>query len=110
MRVLDLLVVPSLMETTPFVVLEAMAAGRPVVASRIYGIPEMIEEGESGFLVTPADPAGLADALLPLISNAGLRERFGRQGRCRYEGIFSAERMARATEAAYLGREQEVSA
>jgi len=110
MQLLDLLVVPSLMETTPFVVLEAMAAGRPVVASRIYGIPEMIEEGESGFLVRPGDPEDLARALLPLLHDVGLRERFGRRGRERYEAVFSAERMARATEAAYLGSERGTAA
>ena len=64
MRLIDLLAVPSLVETTPFVILEAMAAGRPVVASRIYGIPEMIEEDKSGTLVNPSDPEDLARALL----------------------------------------------
>lgn len=107
MPLLDLLVVPSLMETTPFVILEAMAAGRPVVASSIYGIPEMIEAGESGFLVEPGDAPGLASALRPLLEDCALRERFGRRGRERFEAIFSAERMARATEAVYLGREPE---
>jgi glycosyltransferase involved in cell wall biosynthesis len=110
MPLLDLLVVPSLMETTPFVILEAMAAGRAVVASSIYGIPEMIEEGESGSLVEPGDAEGLARALSPLIADRALRERFGRRGRERYEATFSADRMARATEAVYLARELEAAA
>ena len=103
MSLLDLLVVPSLVETTPFVILEAMAAGKPVVASRIYGIPEMIEEGESGSLVDPSDPAGLAGALLPLIRDPALRQQYGRRARERYERYFSADHMARTTTAAYLG-------
>jgi glycosyltransferase involved in cell wall biosynthesis len=103
MSLLDLLVVPSLVETTPFVILEAMASGKPVVASRIYGIPEMIEEGASGSLVDPSDPAGLARALLPLFRDTELRRRFGTRARERYEQCFSAEQMARATTAAYLG-------
>jgi glycosyltransferase involved in cell wall biosynthesis len=110
MRLLDCLVVPSLMETTPFVILEAMAAGRPVVASSIYGIPEMIEEGRSGSLVVPGDAAGLARALSPLLTDAVLRDRYGRRGRERFEATFSADRMARATEAVYLAREQEAAA
>lgn len=103
MRLLDLLVVPSLMETTPFVILEAMAAGRPIVASRIYGIPEMIEDGQSGYLVDPESSSQLADALLPLLRDPDRRRRFGSRGRQRYEEIFSAERMARKTEEIYDG-------
>jgi glycosyltransferase involved in cell wall biosynthesis len=101
MRLFDLLVVPSLMETTPFVVLEAMSASRPVVASQIFGIPEMIEDGLSGLLVRPNDPEDLARALLPLIRDRSMRERMGAAGRKRYELLFTAERMARETAAAY---------
>ncbi len=107
MRLIDILVVPSLMETTPFVVLESMAAGKPVVASRIYGIPEMVEEGESGLLARPGDAADLARALVPAISDAALRRRLGMGGRARYEEIFTAERMARSIGDLYLGREEE---
>ncbi len=110
MRLLDLLVVPSLIETTPFVILEAMACGKPVVGSAIYGIPEMIEEGQSGSLVPPGDAGALARALRPLLHDAALRERFGRRGRERWERIFSAAQMARAHTAVYEGREPEVAA
>ncbi len=107
MALLDVLAVPSLMETTPFVILEAMAAGIPVVASRIYGIPEMIEDHESGRLVEPGDASDLAAALAPILADPELRTRYGRRGRERFESIFAAERMARATESAYLGLEPE---
>jgi glycosyltransferase involved in cell wall biosynthesis len=103
MRLIDLLVVPSLVETTPFVVLEAMAAGRPVVASRIFGIPEILVEGETGLLVRPKDPADLARALLTLLKDGSARERMGRAARGGYEARFTAGRMARETEAAYRG-------
>ncbi|MBD3163046.1 MAG: glycosyltransferase [Candidatus Eisenbacteria bacterium] len=104
MQLLDLLVVPSLVETTPFVILEAMAAGRAVVASRIYGIPEMIEPEGSGLLIEPEDVAGLAEALGRLVSDPELRARFGARGRARFDERFTAARMARETEAAYLDR------
>lgn len=109
MRLLDILIVPSLVETTPFVILEAMACGRPVVASSIYGIPEMIEEGESGMLVPSGNARALAGALCPLIHDSALRERYGRRGRERWERIFSAAQMARAHAAVYEGREPEVA-
>lgn len=102
MPLLDLLLVPSHVETTPFVILEAMAAGRPVVASRIFGIPEMIEEGESGSLINPGHPADLARAMLPLLLDSELRDRFGKRARERFEEQFSADRMARTTEKIYL--------
>lgn len=109
MRLLDLLVVPSLVETTPFVILEAMACGRPVVAASIYGIPEMIEEGESGRLVPAGDVRALAAALGPLLRDPEIRQRYGRRGRERWERIFSAAQMARAHAAVYEGREPEVA-
>jgi glycosyltransferase involved in cell wall biosynthesis len=103
MHCLDVLVVPSLIETTPFVILEAMACGRPVVASRVYGIPEMVEHGASGYLVPPEEPEELARVLYPLVADPDLRARFGRRARELYDETFSADRMARATEASYLG-------
>lgn len=110
MRALDVLVVPSLVETTPFVVLEAMAAGKAVVASRIYGIPEMLDEGRTGFLVPPGDAAALAASLGRLLRDPSLRAAMGRAGRVRYEERYTAERMARATERAYLGAVEEEAA
>jgi glycosyltransferase involved in cell wall biosynthesis len=110
MRMIDLLVVPSLMETTPFVVLEAMSASRPVVASRIFGIPEIVADSVSGILVRPNDPADLAQALRPLIEDRTKREAMGVAGRRMYESLFTAERMARKTEAAYLGDDLPASA
>ena len=77
---IDIVVVPSLWEGMPNVVLEAMAAGRPVVASRIAGMDEMVVAGETGLLCNPGDPHSLADALLKLIKDKSLMKRMGRSG------------------------------
>ena len=83
----DVLVTPSVptrsgkREGIPVVLMEAMAAGLPVVASRLSGIPELVEDGVSGHLVPPADPAALAAALERLAAEPELRARLGRAGR-----------------------------
>jgi starch synthase (maltosyl-transferring) len=77
---IDIVVVPSLWEGMPNVVLEAMAAGRPVVASNIAGLDEVVVAGETGLLFKPGDPHGLADALLKLIQDPSLAKRMGRAG------------------------------
>jgi len=68
-------------EGIPVVLMEAMSAGLPVVASRLSGIPELVEDGVSGLLVPPRDAAGLAGALRRLHDDPSLRRAFGRKGR-----------------------------
>jgi glycosyltransferase involved in cell wall biosynthesis len=80
---LDLLVVPSRTDGTPLVVLEAQAAGKAVVATRVGGIPEQIEHGVDGWLVPAEDPAALAVAIHTLLADRALRDRLGAGGRCR---------------------------
>lgn len=92
----DLLVLPSLDDAFPTVLLEAMAAGLPVVATRAGGIPEIVEEGVTGILVPPGDPAPLADAVATLLADPDRRRRLGAAGRRRAEERFST--------AAWLGR------
>ncbi len=78
MRAAALVVVPSLWyENFPLVVAEAMAAGRPVVASRIGGIPEMMREGETGLLCSPGNPERLAHTIQKLMDYPDLRARMG---------------------------------
>lgn len=83
----DVVAVPSVptkdgrREGIPVVLMEAMASGVPVVASGISGIPELVEDGQSGFLVPPRDPPALADALQRLYNDPLLRRRLGQAGR-----------------------------
>lgn len=82
MREAALVVVPSIWyENFPLVIAEAMAAGRPVVASRIGGIPEMVREGETGLLVTPGNPERLAHTIQKLMEHPDLRARMGARAR-----------------------------
>jgi len=97
----DLFVLPSHAEAMPLALLEAMAAGRPVIASRVGGIPDVVREGIEGLLVPARDPAALAVAIGRLLSDAALRERMGEAARARVEASFSARAMADATCALY---------
>lgn len=88
-------------EGLPKAVLEAMAAGRPVVATNIPGCREAVVDGETGFLVPPHDPAALAESLGRLIADPALRARFGAAGRMRAEQNFSDEIVCQKTMAIY---------
>lgn len=76
-------------DNLPTVIMEAMAAGVPVVSTRIAGIPEMIDDGETGILTREADPAAFADALAQFLADAGLARRLGTVGRERARERFS---------------------
>jgi glycosyltransferase involved in cell wall biosynthesis len=94
-------VVPSITpETFGLVALEAMAAGVPVVASRVGGLPDVIADGETGILVAPGDVGELSAALDRLIGDAGLRERLGAGGAVR-AGQFTTQTVVPRVEAGY---------
>lgn len=93
LRVIDLFVQPSLNEGMPLALLEAMAAGLPVIATRVGGIPEVIEDCVSGILVEPGDPDGLALMCRRLMHDAALAERLGQAARARVEERFSSRTM-----------------
>jgi glycosyltransferase involved in cell wall biosynthesis len=97
----DIVAVPSLKESLPLSALEAMARGRAVVASATGDLPLLIEEGVSGFTVPAGDDAALADRLLVLASDPGLRRQIGEAARRRVIAAYSAEAMARRLEASY---------
>lgn len=101
LRELDVLVQPSRADNFPLAVLEAMAAGVAVVATRVGGVPELVVGGETGLIVEPEDPAALAEALDSLAADPARRRELGRRGRARVLDEFTPERMANRTVALY---------
>jgi len=95
------LALTSKQETAPVAVAEAMAAARPVVATRVCGVPYMVEEERSGLLVEYGDTPALADALTRVLSDDALRARTGQRGREIAQARFRADHIARETQKVY---------
>jgi len=102
MSSVDVSVMPSLNEALSNVLLESMAAGAPVVATRVGGTAEALTHGETGLLVPPADPSALAASIARLLEDGGMAARLGRAARQAIEDRFSVDRMVRTTEDLYL--------
>ena len=98
---LDVAVLPSYREAQGLSILEAMALSRPVVASAVGGIPEMIDDGRTGLLVPPRDAGALAAAIVRLLSDAQFAARIGRAGHDLVHERFCVEQMVRAVETIY---------
>ena len=98
---LDVAVLPSYREAQGLTILEAMALSRPVVASNVGGIPEMVEDGITGLLVPPHDPLALAGAIARLLTNHPLADMLGRAGHDLVHERFCIELMVEAVEAIY---------
>lgn len=98
---MDVFVLPSLREAMPMVVLEAMAAGKLVIATRIGDIPKLVVHEKTGVLVKPQDIAGLRDAILRLITQPEVRAHLAANGSALVDRNFSAEVMARQYEGVY---------
>jgi glycosyltransferase involved in cell wall biosynthesis len=92
MPVFDMLVLPSLNEGMGRVLVEAMAAGKPVVASRVGGIPDLVRHDETGYLVPPADEKALANGIKKLLDDPGRAKQMGQRGK-EYCHQFSLEAM-----------------
>jgi glycogen synthase len=90
-------VCPSIYEPFGLINLEAMACGTPVIATRVGGIPEVVVDGETGWLVEPGDPAALAEALGRALADPERGRRMGEAGRRRVEAHFTWERIAERT-------------
>jgi glycosyltransferase involved in cell wall biosynthesis len=103
----DVFVMPSLWEGLPLALLEAMLAGKPVIASRTSGIPEAVTEGVDGILTTPGDVPELANALRDVLTDAARRAAFGAAARARATAAFTLDAMTDGYEAVFreaLGR------
>ena len=97
----DLLVLPSREEGMPVAAMEAMMKGKPVLAARVGGVPEVVVDGTTGVLVAPGDAEALASALRGLLSDRGRLEALGREGRRVARSEFSLARMSEAIAAVY---------
>jgi glycosyltransferase involved in cell wall biosynthesis len=98
---LDILVMTSYTESFPNAILEAMAVGKPVVATNVGGIPEVVEEGQTGFLVSPRDPKALADRVISLCRDSARRLQMGRAARARVENNYTVQAVATKLEEIY---------
>lgn len=98
----DVLVLSSDYEGVPLTVLEAMAAGKPVIATAVGGVPELVEDEVTGILVPPRNPEALARGILRLARDPDLRQRMGKAAQERALARFDISRTAREYEALYL--------
>ena len=89
-----LVALPSIQENAPMAIIEGMAAGKPVVATRVGGVPDLVIEGETGYMVRAGDDVAMAQRLGQLLDNEDLAKRMGERGREVSRERFSAERIA----------------
>ncbi len=101
-QALDLLVLPTFTESFGRVAAEAMAAGKPVVASAVGGVPEVVDDGVTGILVPPGDVPRLVKAILSILTNQAIAREMGIAGRKRAKALFSIEMNVSKTEKVYL--------
>jgi len=107
LALMDVVCLPSLYEGLPLALLEAMAAGKPVVASAVGGVPGVVSDGEHGLLVPPADPRALAEAIARLAEHPALAAALGAQAQARVLANYDVDRMNaryRALYAELLGK------
>jgi len=98
---LDVFVLPSLSESMPNSLMEAMSAGQPVIVSAVGGCKELVLHGETGMLVPPQDPETLAKQIVQLLEEPELRERLGREARNHAEAEFDIKQAVVRLEAIY---------
>jgi glycosyltransferase involved in cell wall biosynthesis len=98
---MDIFVLPSYGEGVSLAMLEAMAAGRPVIVSRVGGLPEIVQDGETGLLITPRDPEALAEGLARLLAQPAWARSLGERAQSYVKENFSFERLALDLNAGY---------
>jgi glycosyltransferase involved in cell wall biosynthesis len=90
----DVLVLPSFAEGVPVVLMEAMASGKPVIATQVAGVPELVEDGVSGYVVPPGDKLTLAARIVALTDDPDLQKRFGLMGQKKVQAEFDIRQEA----------------
>jgi glycosyltransferase involved in cell wall biosynthesis len=96
-KAFDIFVMSSLTEGLGTSLLDAMACAKPIVATTAGGMPEVVQDGKTGILIPPRDHQAMADAIVTLLADEGMRQRMGTAGAARVRERFSAERMVRDT-------------
>ncbi|HYK91721.1 MAG TPA: glycosyltransferase family 4 protein [Acidobacteriota bacterium] len=99
---LNLVVLSSRNEGTPVSIIEGSAAGRPVVATCVGGVPDMIQDGWNGLLVPPGDPEALASAMIRVIENPAMAATFAQRSRKKFSEIYSVARLVSDVELLYI--------
>jgi glycosyltransferase involved in cell wall biosynthesis len=94
-RECDCFVMPTTWDCSPWVVIESLASGVPIVTTDVGGIPDMVQDGRTGLLVKPGDTGGIAAAVTRLRTSPDLTERFAREGRAHVEANYDAEKNTR---------------
>ena len=100
----DIFVLPSLKEGLPYTILEAMAAGIPVIGTRVGGIPDCVRPGVSGVLVSPGSGAEIADAIKLLLSNETLQKSLAKRAKNVVQQLYTLDRMIHATKQIYAAK------
>ncbi len=98
---LDLIVMPSLWEGFGLIFLEAMALGKPIIATDVGGIPEVVKDKETGILISARDPEALAEAIIHLLKNDSLAARMGERGKLTIRERFPLSKMVKDTDLIY---------
>lgn len=88
MAIADVFLLPSYIEGMPMAIIEAMQVGLPVISTRVGGIPEMVEDGKSGILINPGAPSEIANAVLYLMQDPEIRQKFGQRSKQIFEEKF----------------------
>jgi len=101
LNLMDVFILSSRLEGCSISILEAMASGKPVIATRVGGNPELVLEGKTGFLVPSAEPEKLAETIIQLLKDEKLRKKMGEEGRKRVMEKFSKESMVKNYEELY---------
>jgi len=98
---LDVVVLSSLNEGLPVAIIEAMAAGKPVVCTKVGGVPDLVEDGKNGFLVPSDDHIAMADAIVKILDDPHLAEKMGSEGRKKVYPAYTKERLIKDMENLY---------